>query len=184
MTDETKLNSAGRPTVYTAALRDKICDRLSLGETLRSICRDPEMPARQTIYEWIYKNIGEKKEGQDVLERGFSDHYHEAREVGLDMVADETIEIADDATNDFMEARRKDGSAYDKFNAENVLRSKLRVDARHRYLENMAPRKYGKNVKVMQQALDKEGKPADQPAGSKDFLAACEAIIRANMKDA
>ena len=34
----------GTPSVYTPELAEEICARLSAGESLKSICRDPGMP--------------------------------------------------------------------------------------------------------------------------------------------
>ena len=166
MSTETLPASAGRPTLYSPELRDKICSLLASGMTLRAICRMDEMPERQTIYNWLYGNIGERKDEEGkVIEQGFFDHYTRAREIGLDEVADETIEIADDGRNDWMQVEIRKGTFKPILDKEAVLRSKLRVDTRQKYLENMAPRKYGNRVKVENQQLDGKGEPTD-PAGA------------------
>lgn len=47
----------GRPSSYTQELADEICDRLSHGETLRSIiASSSHMPERRTIYSWLDAN--------------------------------------------------------------------------------------------------------------------------------
>ncbi len=154
----------GRPTIYTPELRDAICRELASGKTLRAVCRMDNMPERPTIYDWYCRNIGEvKNEAGEVIERGFSYHYDHAREIGLDEVADETMEIADSGEDDYVEIEVK-GKTKISFDKEAVLRSRLRVDNRWRYLENMAPRKYGKNVKVSNQTLDDKGEPTN-PVG-------------------
>ena len=38
---------------YTAEVARAICRRLESGEGLRSICRDPAMPDRSTVYAWM-----------------------------------------------------------------------------------------------------------------------------------
>lgn len=47
----------GRALMWTADRKtvamDRICDRISGGETLRDICVDPWMPSRGTVLEWI-----------------------------------------------------------------------------------------------------------------------------------
>lgn len=175
----------GRPTDYSPAMRDAICARLAAGETLRSICRDDTMPERQTIYNWLYVNKGEVKQGEKILVAGFFDHYTRAREVGLDEICDETIEIADDGTNDFVERVVKQRGGGEKkeivFDKEAVMRSRLRVETRNSYLANMAPRKYGRNVKVETQALDKKGEPTDPPgsaAATDSFLESVAAALK------
>jgi hypothetical protein len=155
----------GRPTIYTPALRDAICARLAAGQTLRAVCRDDDMPVRSTVHEWIIKDIGKVMEGEKVVEEGFSYHYALAREIGAEEIHDEIIEISDDSTNDYMEiVKKKRGGGEETkivFDKEAVMRSRLRVDARQAYLANMAPKKYGRNVKVQSQALDKNGEPTD-----------------------
>jgi len=42
----------GRPSKYTQALADEICERLSKGEPLASICRDEKMPEVRTVSDW------------------------------------------------------------------------------------------------------------------------------------
>lgn len=43
----------GRPSSYTDALADLICDRIAAGESLRQICADAGMPDRTTVLRWI-----------------------------------------------------------------------------------------------------------------------------------
>ncbi len=44
----------GKPLVnYSRALAKRICDQLARGRTLKAICRDDGMPARQTVQEWV-----------------------------------------------------------------------------------------------------------------------------------
>ena len=51
--------SRGRPawnrglSGYNFVVTEAICDRLCLGETLTSVCRDPEMPSVATVYNWL-----------------------------------------------------------------------------------------------------------------------------------
>lgn len=184
ITPEIIKNVGGRPPgspLYTPELRKKICGLLASGKTLRAVCRIEGMPDRQTIYNWLYENVGEVKNDQgEIVEVGFFDHYTRAREVGLDEVADETLDIADDGTNDWMDiVINKQGDTKTVLNKEAVLRSKLRVETRLQYLANMAPRKYGKNVKIENQTLDKDGKPTDPVAGGGAVIIAQESLATA-----
>lgn len=128
----------GRPTKYNHKLALKICERLSVGESLRSICRDPKMPVRQTIITWLLDE--DKKE--------FLDQYNTARELGHSELFEQLLEIADDGTNDYMERESKDGSTYEVVNSEVVQRSKLRVDTRKWYLSKLAPKIYGDKLQL------------------------------------
>jgi len=84
----------GRPTIRTEAMIRELLERLSEGESLRSICSDDHMPARQTIMIWV---------GDDV---NFSNQYARAREDGLDNRADK-IEQDIDSEPDVARARLK-----------------------------------------------------------------------------
>ena len=125
----------GRPSIRTPEIEDDILQRLAAGETLRSICRTEGYPAVPTVVDWT---------NQDPA---FSDLYARARSKGLDAIAEEIIEISDDGTNDFMD--RQSASGIQRcLDAENVNRSRLRVDARKWLLSKMRPDKYGEHQAV------------------------------------
>ena len=127
----------GRPCEFTQETADAICERLAKGESLRSICRDEDMPSRDAVFDWIEKFPE------------FSDQYAKARDVGIDNMADECLTIADDGTNDWVEKFDKDGaSAGYMLNTEHVQRSRLRVDTRKWYLSKLAPKRYGERLEV------------------------------------
>jgi hypothetical protein len=78
----------GRPTDYSPELTARICERLAIGESLRSICRDDEMPSMASIFLWLGKHPE------------FSEQYTRAREAQAEAHADRIVEIADDDTLD------------------------------------------------------------------------------------
>lgn len=123
----------GRTTKYTKALADKICERLAQGESLRRICADESFPHESTVRNWAVEN-----------RNGFFTQYARARDIGLDAMAEETLDIADDGQNDWMESFNSEGESIGwKLNHEHVQRSRLRIDARKWYLSKMAPKRYG-----------------------------------------
>jgi hypothetical protein len=126
----------GRPTKYTPELAEEICRRLREGESLRSICRTEGYPRESAVIEWA-------KENRD----GFSEQYAQARDVGLDRMAEETLEIADDGSNDWMARNDPENAGYIA-NGEHVARSRLRVDTRKWYLSKLAPKRYGDRLAV------------------------------------
>jgi hypothetical protein len=127
----------GRPSSYTPEVATTICERLAAGETLRSICRtDPAFPAESTIRQWV-------TDDRD----GFAERYLRARDAGLDAVADEIVEISDDARNDWMEREDPENPGY-ALNGEHISRSRLRVDSRKWYLSKMAPKRYGDQLRL------------------------------------
>ena len=73
-------------TNYTRAISETILARMSEGESLRAICRDPSMPSEGTVRGWAVRDVD-----------GFRDRYRAARLLLMDYWADEIVDIADDA---------------------------------------------------------------------------------------
>ena len=70
-----------------------------------------------------------------------------ARDLGYDNIAEECLDIADDANNDWMERTDKDGRSTGwVVNGEHVQRSKLRIETRLKLLAKFNPKKYGESV--------------------------------------
>lgn len=127
----------GRPSTYNRLKAESICEQLSEGIPLREICRQPDMPAWRTVYDWMY---------QDVDLAAAIAH---SREMGYDSLAEECLSIADDATNDWMEKRNEEGQTIGwQLNGEHVQRSKLRIETRLKLLAKFNPKKYGDALKL------------------------------------
>lgn len=133
---------AGRPSAFTQKLADTICERLSLGESLRSICRDERMPSQSMVFRWLADR------------QAFREQYAHAREVQADSWADDIIEIADDSSGDTIVDPE---SGNERFNGEFAARSRLKVDTRKWLMARMAPKKYGD--KVTQEHVGEGGGP-------------------------
>lgn len=116
----------GRPSLYSDPLAEEICTRLAAGETLRAICQSEHIPAHSTVLGWV----------NDLPP--FADQYARARQSGLDVIAEEIIEIADETGRDTISSERGDIP-----NSEWIARSRLRVDARKWLLSKLRPDKYG-----------------------------------------
>jgi hypothetical protein len=123
----------GRPSIYTAEIAEAICERLAAGESLKSICRDDAMPAESTVRNWAQQDV-----------KGFYEMYTRARNVGLDAIADEILDIADDDSRD----SQVDEKGAERPNPSAIQRDRLRVDARRWYLSKLAPKRYGERVQV------------------------------------
>lgn len=120
-----------RPT-YSPAVADEICARLAGGESLIAICRDEHLPAERTVRGWVVDDY-----------EGFAPKYARARDIGLERMAEETVEIADDSGLDVV--MTEDGPRAD---GEVVQRAKLRVDTRKWLLSKLAPKRYGDRLQV------------------------------------
>lgn len=124
----------GRPTTYSQDLADRICEQLIEGSSLRTICRDGAMPNRKTVFRWLAGN------------GVFRVQYAQARELQADTLFEDTLDIADDASNDWtLEKEDEDGFRY---NGDHVQRAKLRIDTRKWIASKLAPKKYGDVSKV------------------------------------
>jgi hypothetical protein len=126
----------GRPSGYNREIADAICERLIEGESLRSICRDPDMPHASTVCRWLSGNAP------------FREQYARAREAQADTLTDEMLDIADDGRNDWVMRQSSDGSTDVAYDGDHVQRSKLRIDARKWIASKLAPKKYGDKTAV------------------------------------
>ncbi len=113
-----------------------ICTRIIEGETIKEICKDRDLPSERTVYRWL------------AAERTFWQLYARAREAQMDRWSDEIVEIADDATNDYIERIGKDGEVERVLDPEAVQRSKLRIDTRKWLMSKLAAKRYGDTIDV------------------------------------
>ena len=134
----------GRPSDFTDAIASEICDRLCAGESLRTIVRDDHMPASSTVFKWL------------AARPAFAEQYARAREVQADAIFEDILDIADNATNDWMERHGEEDKGW-VANGEHIQRSKLRVDARKWMAGKLAPKKYGEKTAV--ELSGKDGAP-------------------------
>jgi len=114
MVDKPKM---GRPTAYTDEIAYVICERIALGESLKHITEDDEMPSRASVHNWLLN-----PEHKDFL-----DKYESAKEMQADVYADEMDDIAHDPTIDTQRAR-------------------LIIDTRKWTSSKLKPKKYGDKI--------------------------------------
>jgi hypothetical protein len=107
-----------KPVEYTAELGNTICDRLVDDESLRSICAEPGMPAVATVSSWISNH------------REFRDMYARACEFQAHCISDDAIDVADDASGDWVEKVRANGRVVNVPDRRNIPRCRLRCEVR------------------------------------------------------
>lgn len=123
----------GRPSDYTDALADLICERIADGESLRGICKADDMPHAGTVCRWLVRHDA------------FREQYARAREIQADVLFDEILDIAD---TPFEGVKTKtveddDGTRVETQTGDMIEHRRLQVDARKWMLGRMQPKKYG-----------------------------------------
>lgn len=99
---------------------DYICNEITEGRSLRSICQEEGMPSVGTFLRWVSED--------SVL----SEQYARARDIQMDYYADDINQIADDV----------------KPSAEEVQKAKLRIDTRKWTASKLKPKKYGDKLQT------------------------------------
>jgi hypothetical protein len=108
-----RYNSTMEPLPQT----DEILQRLAEGEGLATICRDDHMPSAGSVHARVL---------DDAV---FADRYARARRIGLDVIAEQIVQIAADDKRDANSRR-------------------VEVDARKWLLSKLRPDKYGDRLAV------------------------------------
>src|ERR1035437_5958753 len=108
--------------VHEARIKFDIIERVmaevSEGTTLRSMCREQNMPTFSTIYTWINADA-------ELITR-----FARARETGFDCISEQILDIVDDSSSDTY----TDSEGNERTNTEVVQRSKLRAETRLKLL--------------------------------------------------
>jgi len=161
---------AGRPTDYSQEIVDTLCERISDGESLRSICAEEGMPAKSTVFGWL----------ADPENQEFRTKYALAREAQADALVDEMTDIADDGSNDWMEKKDAEGRLIGwQENGEAIRRSALRISSRQWIAEKLKPKKYGNKVAL---AGDAENPIVTEVVGTRDLAKAVASILAKGVK--
>ena len=127
----------GRPSVFSKALADRICERLAAGETLRAICRDEDMPGESTVRMWALDLDGKAE---------FSAQYARAREVGYATLFDQLLEIADTPQQGVTITEKTTGT--ETKTGDMIEHRRLRVDTRKWMLAKALPKIYGDKQQI------------------------------------
>ena len=124
------MKKRGRPTTYSSTLAALICERIAVGESLRTVCKADDMPAMSSVFLWL-KNYAI-----------FSEQYAHACEERTEAMAEDILDIADDSSKDFITIQKGKKTVTIE-NKEVTNRSRLRVDTRKWLMSKMKPKKYG-----------------------------------------
>jgi hypothetical protein len=123
------MGALGRPpgSAFSEAIADEILSRLATGETIRAICKTPGMPTTGLITQWLSPT--NTAPGSQRFREDFPKRYAHARAMGLDQMAEQTIEIADNLDEDPASRR-------------------VRVDTRKWLLSKLRPDLYGERMAI------------------------------------
>lgn len=127
---------------------DRICGLLSEGYSLRQVVKEIGQGSAGAIRDWAREDDA------------FGERYTRAMHERWERLSEETLEIADDGTNDWVQ-REQDGRTVTVADHEHIQRSKLRVDTRKWLLSKMVPRVYGDRVSA--EITGKDGKDLIPP---------------------
>ena len=111
---------------YSPKLMARICERLSLGESLRSVCSAPDMPDERAVRLWVRAD-----------KDGCAELFLRARELQAHRLADELLELADEAPPALPDGRVDQGW---------VTWQKMRIDTRKWTASRILPKEYGEHV--------------------------------------
>jgi hypothetical protein len=105
--------------LYSTELTTRICEKLAIGQTLRSICMEPDMPERVTVLDWVDKYPD------------FAIQYARNLQAGIDALGEQT---------------RDDSLA--NISPENVPLARHRFDVARWYIGKRSPKKWGDKVQA------------------------------------
>lgn len=155
-----------RPSKFSDALLQVICDRLSRGEPLAVICRDEGMPADRTVRSWIIERA-------DV-----SAAIACAREIGYDHIAADALQIADTPRIGEKVKYNADGEAIEKQTGDTVDRARLQVETRLKLLAKWDPKRYGDRQTLEHVGAD--GGPIQTNGSPEQIVAQITAVAQSN----
>ena len=112
---------------------DVICDKIINGKSVRTVLNEIEPKiSPSTFFIWLREDELKSKQ------------YEIATKERSELVFEDILDIADNSSNDYVE--NENGNLV--LNAENIQRSRLRVDARKWILSKMNPKKYGDKTDI------------------------------------
>ena len=117
-----------KPRAHNAdEIKTSICEQIARGVPLAEIARQPGMPKRQTVHDWM------------AADEDFAGRFARARDDGADAIAEQTLEIVDQPPE-----RDQTG----KIDPGWVAHQKLRAEHRLKLLAKWSPKKYGDKIQA------------------------------------
>lgn len=117
-------NNEGRPSKYTKELADSVCEGISNGLSVRTVCLDEAMPSLTTVFKWL-RELPE-----------FAHQYARACEERTEAHNESLLEMGEEAIEKAQEVDPKASGAV-------VQAYKLKADNLKWSMSKMKPKKYG-----------------------------------------
>lgn len=131
---EARPKITGRPSSFTVAIGDEICERIAEGESLRAICSAASMPNKATVFRWL------------AADETFRDQYARAREAQADALFDEILHIADTPLKGVKTKTTPNGVETQE--GDMIEHRRLQVDARKWMAGKLRPKVYGDKLDI------------------------------------
>jgi hypothetical protein len=142
---------------YSKELADHFCRLIVQGMSFRHAAREIGLP-HSTIWGWRADYPY------------FTEQYARAARARAHSFQEEILEIADDATNDWMERERKDGSVEVVVDHEHIARSRERIATRKWIMSKMLPKLYGERAgPAGDDGADQQDRPPDADVSPREL---------------
>lgn len=121
--------AGGRPTLYNEDMAALICERVKSHDWgLKRLCEHyDDLPTKETVNEWRAKYPE------------FSSQYAQAKLQQADLLAEECLDIADDASSDI----KLNDEGMPIWDINCINRARLRIDTRKWLAAKLLPKQYG-----------------------------------------
>lgn len=133
--DVGEINPVGRPPIYTLDLSGRLCGYLSMGQSLRTACKQEGMPSIMTVYSWMNKHPE------------FIEQYTRAKMEAAEAMAEDMLDIADESPT-AVEIDKDGNVVGTKLDSAGIARNRLRVETRKWVASKLKPKKYGDHSKL------------------------------------
>lgn len=124
-----------RPCDYTKDLGDSICEKLSDGLSLRTVCLADDMPSKATVFNWLRIN------------KEFLDQYARATDERAEAHHEDLLELGDEAVKLAQNVDKQVSNAV-------VSAVKLKADNLKWSMSKMKPKKYGDKIDMTTNGKD------------------------------
>jgi hypothetical protein len=121
-----------RSSEYSDKVAARILEEITSGRSLRSICKDRDMPAASTVFLWLSRNAA------------FAEQYARARVAQADAMAEDILDIAD--TPQLGKKTKKAGKVTETTTGDMIEHRRLRIESRKWLMAKLVPKKYGEKL--------------------------------------